>query len=136
MKNKRKVLTVLIVLTLVFIWGNSLFDSNRSADESGFVVRFLEFFFGQGNVSEHFVRKLAHFMEYALLGAELLAYFGSYPMAAAHGLFTAFVDETLQYFSPGRSAEVKDIWLDLAGAATGALVMLLILKLRKNKDKK
>ena len=133
----RKILIVVIILTLAFIWGNSVLDNEQSSSKSGFVVEFLELIFGSGNVDEHIVRKIAHFLEYALLGFELMLYFSKLPMAAAHGLIASFFDETLQYFSPGRSAEVKDMWIDFAGACAGALfavILVYIINNLKNKD--
>lgn len=35
-------------------------------------------------------------------------------------------DETLQYLSPGRSPEVKDVLLDFSGALCGFLLVFLI----------
>ena len=37
---------------------------------------------------------------------------------------TNFVDETLQLFTEGRSGQISDVWLDMAGAAAGTLCAL------------
>ena len=75
LRKLEKLLAVFIVLTLVFIWGQSVMDRELSSEESGFVMRLvtpvLELIVGRGNVTEHMVRKLAHFCEFALLGAEM-----------------------------------------------------------------
>ena len=79
---KKTILTVLLVLMLLFIWGHSMVPAEASAAESGRVgallTPFLELFVGKGNVTDHLVRKLAHFSEYAalgvLLGAQLLVH--------------------------------------------------------------
>ena len=47
-------------------------------------------------------------------------------------LFTAVCDETLQLFVAGRSGNVRDIWIDFAGAFLSTLVTWLIYKLRQN----
>lgn len=47
------------------------------------------------------------------------------------------IDETLQYFSPGRSAEVKDVLLDFSGCLTAVVVISIItflIELHKNKN--
>ena len=131
MKTERKVLLVLIILTLLFIWGNSLLNREQSSGESTWVMQlitpFLELFVGKDNVTEHLVRKLAHFTEFALLGLELFFWFYGQPkkrksallLAMAHGLFAALTDETLQLFS-GRGSQVQDVWLDFAGTTAGA----------------
>lgn len=132
--RNRKWLIVLLVITLIFIWGNSMFDKESSAEESRFVVRFLEMFFGTGNVSEHFVRKLAHFTEYAILGAELFGLFGKYLMSATHGLFVAMVDESIQLIVK-RGSSLADVWLDFSGVLFGALVVMLIIRIAETKTK-
>ena len=35
------------------------------------------------------------------------------------------LDETIQIFVPGRSSAVRDVFIDLAGAATGLLIAAL-----------
>jgi VanZ family protein len=46
-------------------------------------------------------------------------------------LATAVIDEFIQYFSPGRSAEVRDVLLDFSGAFLGVLMVMLIISLIK-----
>ena len=84
-KKIRRILAVLILLTIVFIWGHSLMSREDSSKESDWVRQLLtpvlELLVGEGNVTEHLVRKLAHFCEYALLGLELLLFFAAAPGA-------------------------------------------------------
>ena len=147
MKKRRIALLIAIVLTLAFIWGNSLLNREQSSDESAWVLQLvtpiLELFVGKGMVTEHLVRKLAHFAEFALLGFELLFWFSGVRekrkemllLAMAHGLFAALTDETIQLFS-ARGSQVQDVWLDFAGATTGALAALLITVLIRKKETK
>mgnify|MGYP002517111137 CR=1 FL=1 len=91
--------------------------------------------------SEFFVRKLAHFSEYALLGISLIlpliVYYSdrfrrkilfliSWGICAAY----AVLDEFHQSFSPGRSPQLRDVVIDSCGALAGILLGLLILHLR------
>ena len=66
------ILSVLLILVLAFIWGHSMFSAVDSAEESRrvgqWITPFLEQFVGPGNVTDHLVRKLAHFCEYGVLG--------------------------------------------------------------------
>ena len=145
MKKQRTALLTAIILTLAFIWGNSLLSSEQSSGESAWVLQlvtpFLELFAGKGNVTEHLVRKLAHFTEFALLGLELLFWFSqklgkkkeALLLAMAHGLFAALTDETIQLFS-GRGSQVQDVWLDFAGVTAGALTALLLTLLIRKKQ--
>ena len=145
MKKRRIALLIAIILTLAFIWGNSLLNREQSSDESAWVLQLvtpiLELFVGKGRVTEHLVRKLAHFAEFALLGFELLFWFSGVRekrkdmllLAMSHGLFAALTDETIQLFS-ARGSQVQDVWLDFAGATTGALAALLITVLIRKKE--
>ena len=140
----KKVLVVLLILLLVFIWGHSCMSVSESKAESSRVLEFarpfLELFVGEGNVTLHMVRKLAHFTEFGALGAVLALLL---PMSlkgrlvgAVCGLLTGFLDETIQFFSD-RGDQISDVWLDFSGALTGLLVMTLLwqlwLRLKKRK---
>ncbi len=137
-KNKKAIiiLSIIIVATLAFIWLHSCMGMEDSAEESGFVYDllcpFFELFMGKGNVTEHFIRKLAHFTEFFGLGLELMLFmrlvFGEIKWklvinAWTLGTFCALIDETIQLFS-GRGPQVQDVWLDSAGCLTGVLIML------------
>ena len=43
------------------------------------------------------------------------------------GMTTALLDETIQRFIPGRSSQVTDVWIDMAGVVSGALISLILL---------
>ena len=85
----------------------------------------------------HIVRKMAHFCEYTLEGFLLMLCMRVYsrrplrhitvPMLA--GVLTALTDETIQIFSPGRSSQVTDVWLDSAGVLAGILTALVLMAL-------
>ncbi len=74
-KKQLTILNILITATILFAWGHSLMPGDLSEEESSRALDllrpFLEIIFGRGNVTDHLVRKLAHFSEYALLGCEL-----------------------------------------------------------------
>lgn len=73
-RKQLTILNILIIATILFAWGHSLMPGDLSEEESSRTLEllrpFLEIFFGKGNVTDHLVRKLAHFSEYALLGCE------------------------------------------------------------------
>jgi len=85
----------------------------------------------------HYVRKSAHFLEYALLGfcicfhLTIIKITGlkQFLYATALSALYASSDEIHQYFVPGRSCQLTDILLDSCGAATGALLLIFILYL-------
>ena len=117
-----------VVLTLIFIFLQSLKGKDASTTDSEAVAGFLARIFSQDTPLGAFVlgnvRKIAHFCEYGLLGAECTLYlllFVKRPAAgiahtAAFAFFSAFVDETLQIFS-GRGPQISDVWLDVLGFA-------------------
>ena len=87
------------------------------------------------HLTDHIVRKLAHFCEYALEGFLLTLclrvytrhFFVHISWPILGGLLTALTDETIQMFSDGRSSQLTDVWLDLSGAMAGILVGLFCL---------
>lgn len=92
-----------------------------------------------------FVRKTAHFAEYALLA--VLCFYGSTSWnirprylryLGVQGFCTLYAasDEIHQYFVPGRWCQLGDVILDSAGAAAGLLLCFLFIKLRGRKAQK
>lgn len=128
----------LIAVTLWFIWGRSSDSAGDSTVQSnavmGFLTPLLELFVGKGNVTDHLVRKLAHFAEFGALGGETALFAavrgrkGIQPVinCLSAGLFTAVIDESIQYLAPGRSPQVDDILLDFSGVLTGVAAMLIL----------
>ena len=142
------VVSVLLVLTLAFIWRNSMESipesQAKSLDLVAILKPILEPIIGEGKVTDHFVRKTAHFCEFALLGAELRLLFLLLGFGTVQGhmnaLFAALAagvtDETIQYFYD-RGSMVLDVVLDFCGAFFGALVLLLIaLGVREHRKKR
>ena len=140
--NRKRIGTVLLLLAilaaLAFIWGNSLESAVESSLKSGrvreLIEPLLELLVGQGNVTDHMVRKLAHLTEFAVLGALLLLLTAAAFRVRLQSvlncqfflLLAALTDETIQLFT-GRGSQVRDVWLDFAGGTAGLLAMLLLL---------
>lgn len=128
----KKILILLLVLLLAFIWGHSCMPPDASEDESSTVLELLRpllsLIVGAENVTLHLVRKLAHFTEFFCLGcvlALLLPFRGKMQLLAGGlALLTGFIDETIQIFS-GRGSAVSDVWLDFSGAAAAILILAL-----------
>lgn len=135
-KNERCLWTGATILYLGFIYHNSLTPAVVSSRQSGAVLLRVRELFGriglEGEwVTEHLVRKTAHFAEFSVLGALLWGGMRSWKLKkplwvsaeAFLSLFLPFLDETLQLFTEGRSAQVDDVWLDVAGVCFGTLLM-------------
>ncbi len=96
---------------------------------------------------DHFVRKSAHFCEYAVLGVltfNAITLFFQYVLKRIKGklekilpkiatvlwcFIFAATDEIHQYYVPGRFSSFKDVLLDTAGATTGMLFIMLMVYL-------
>ena len=130
--------TVALVGTVVFIFGNSMQISQVSGAHSRQVMELVNRLFGVvgiGPFSEHFIRKLAHFTEFCMMGFWFMLCLRvytrhfikhvSWPLFL--GLLTAVLDETIQLYVPGRSSSVSDVLLDFSGVVCGLFVALLLL---------
>lgn len=138
----RILLPLALAGAILFIFSNSMAVAQVSSASSGRVLRWMQSGLDRLGLEElsrgltmHFVRKLAHFLEYTLEGFLLalclrvytrryLAHL-SWPMLA--GLLTALTDETIQMFSAGRSSQVRDVWLDFLGVMAGIAAALVLL---------
>lgn len=140
----RMVFTAALIACIWFIFSNSMAVADVSSSESGRVLVLLQGILrrlghpGLANrLTMHIVRKMAHFCEYTLEGFLLMLCMRVYsrhplkhitvPMLG--GVLTALTDETIQLFSPGRSSQVTDVWLDSAGVLAGILAALVLLAL-------
>lgn len=134
----RVLFTVALAATVYFIFSNSLEIARESSARSQQVMELLNSLLGRvglGPLSEHFVRKMAHFCEFSLLGFWFMLCLRVYTRHFVRhvswplffGLLTAVIDETIQLYVPGRSSSVKDVLLDFSGVLTGLFIALLIL---------
>lgn len=140
----RVIFTVALAGCIWFIFSNSMAVADVSSVSSGRVLQWMQSLLrhlGQPGLAQrltqHIVRKMAHFCEYALEGFLLMLCMRVYsrhplrhitvPMLA--GVLTAMADETIQIYSPGRSSQVTDVWLDSAGVLAGILTALIFMAL-------
>lgn len=133
----RIIVTAAFLACVLFIWHNSMEDAETSAERSGKVTEIVNEIMesmGQESVTEHFVRKLAHFSEYGLEGVLAVLLFLAYGFHAGKGfwrivltgLVTAVTDESLQFFSFGRAPGFGDVCIDMAGFLCGMLLMCVV----------
>ena len=149
-KIAKMILLALIVATLLFIFIQSMLPPEKSSAESDAVGDVIEEIIPPDTETGAFIqlnlRKIAHFVEFALLGVLVSLYVSffmnrpafiafSYPAA----LITAFFDESIQMFS-GRGPAIFDVWIDFLGFFIFASIVYsifftvsFIVKRRKNK---
>ena len=134
----RIIVFALTALAIAFAFFQSMMSAAESSAESGGVLDFVIGAFHNIGVSpkitDHSIRKLAHFAEYFVIGGLLMSCAYSFDRFKPYrysfqvlftGLFTAVCDEFIQLFSYGRSGEVRDVLIDFSGVVAGSLVMLL-----------
>ena len=140
----RVIVPLALIGCIAFIFSNSMKIAAASSLSSGRVLRWMQALLhrlGQPELAKrltmHFVRKLAHFCEYTLEGFLLMLcmrVYSRHPLRHISvpllgGVLTALADETIQIYSPGRSSQVTDVWLDLLGVLAGILTALVLLAL-------
>jgi VanZ family protein len=140
----RVVFTLALAGCIWFIFSNSMAVAQVSSASSGRVLQLMQAALRRlghpalaQRLTMHFVRKLAHFCEYMLEGFLLMLCMRVYsrhplrhitvPMLG--GVLTALTDETIQLYSPGRSSQVTDVWLDSVGVLAGILAALVLMAL-------
>ena len=150
LQQKRRVYITVIVFTLAFIWGQSCLSRTQSSAESEIVKGWLEVIFSKDTPLSRFiltyVRKIAHFTEFGVLGLELCAFtyictenaYKNKIRAAFFGPVAAIIDETIQIFT-GRGSSFFDVLIDSSGYFTFSLIfiatVLLIKGIKKGKIK-
>lgn len=148
----KKAIIIWTALTGAFvcaIFVHSMMPADISSDESAYAMGVLGSLldrvgFGGAELTERLIRKSAHYIEYTVLGILLAITIDKWKMRGERkwfrigllGIVIPFIDETIQLFSPGRSSQTTDMWIDIGGVATGILLVELIRKIRDKGKKK
>lgn len=140
------IFTLSSVGLILFIFSNSLLDASKSTVQSAGVREFINSIFTHLGInfqfSENFIRKSAHFAEYFALSVSMFFMFVSYLdnrnktlfFTLSCGLLTACIDESIQLFSDGRSAQITDVILDFSAVVIAACILYFIfLKIRSKR---
>ena len=157
-KNKAKLLVIILAIALffitLFIILNSALDFETSHASSGVIVDIIvpdsaKDVLIDYKTPEYYIRKAAHFLEYAVLGCAVVGFaiaFSDYRRSKFnflgfelfYVLSIAVLDEHIQSLSD-RSSLTGDILLDFAGALTGIVLIhfiFYIIKRKKSKNRK
>ena len=145
----RIVLLILLFGTFYIIFG---FSSQDGEESGGISSRVTEFILEKSNTyknieenrqdeiferTEKIIRKIAHFSIYALVGFLLTGLVSTFKLKEKNrilislilGVLYATSDEIHQLFSPGRSAQITDVYIDTLGILVGIFVILLFIKI-------
>lgn len=144
---KKKWLWIVIFVYIAFIFSNSLQAGTSSGSFSASITTWILNFISNFNLSfdfdtfHHFIRKLAHFSEYAILGVLVMIASKKQPLIKNFKLnYLIFcilppsIDETIQHFVPGRYGTIKDVLLDISGFLCASIIVYFIIKLNNKKE--
>ena len=153
MDNKEKIkfnIWIIISIILVILWMITIFwFSSQVGDDSsvtsGNTIRKTVKFFYSNITTEKlelivealqpFVRKLAHFTIYTIGGFLLynlsiqLKLKSKFINSLGFGILYAISDEIHQFFVPGRSGRIFDVFVDTCGLITGITFYIIIIKI-------
>lgn len=146
---KKSILAILLVSWMVFIFSMSSQDSNKSSNISGGTIRLILSVVPQFNEKseesqdeiveslQHITRKSAHFLGYMLLGILTILLFLEFEKleykpqwAFLFCVLYAISDEVHQLFVPGRSGQIKDVFIDSCGSFLGIFVIMTFIKIK------
>jgi len=141
MNKKNKLVYILVIIILVFIWSNSLDSPQESYSKSSAVgewaMKLLSKFFEHDDPFFIFfrtnVRKIAHFIEYLFLGTAVTAISIIHKKIKLQHLYNilslsvivAVIDEFIQMYTM-RGSSVRDVIIDCSGYVTGMTIVLAI----------
>lgn len=132
----------LLIINLIFIWGNSLLPGEISGAISHWVKDILSQIIPgkpSSNQGHGLLRKMAHFTEFGCLGLflswlirmvrERKWEYWLLPLFA--GFLVACIDETIQMFIPDRGPGIRDVAIDTAGVFVGIALFSLVYFMKK-----
>ncbi len=138
--TKKRIYGCLFVLVLCFIFGNSVLSREASGAISHFVAEIIGKVSGgdTGEEGHYLIRKMAHLIEFAALGAISHLFFDSlirdkyrkYVTISFVGMATPLIDETIQIFSD-RGSAIADVWIDMGGYLIGTAVIFALFAVAK-----
>ena len=139
MKKRISILLVILWMLLIFIMSSA--NGAQSDNQSGFIVNIISNLFNISNLEtlNHIIRKIAHLTEYLILGLLvhnlIKQYNKKWYIALIICILYAISDELHQGFTPGRSPQILDVFIDTIGSITGISLLHFIIKLKKIKNK-
>ncbi|MCI7241786.1 MAG: VanZ family protein [Bacilli bacterium] len=132
--SKNKISLLLVILWMIFIFVMSSFDATSSSNQSNFIVDIITSIINIKDIGllSLIIRKLAHFIEYFILGILVINFITRYDKKIIIAILLCIIyatsDEIHQIFVPGRSCQIIDIMIDSLGAIMGIYLYKLITK--------
>ena len=145
----KKTIIRIILIILILLWMYIVFGfSGQNGEESSGISFKISMIITKNNeeiakIIEQYVRKVAHFSEYAVGGILifllLLTFEKILPnirniLSIIITIIYAITDEVHQLFVPGREGKIIDVYVDTLGIVTGILFINIVIKIfYKNK---
>lgn len=143
----RIIFLILIIINSLIIFGFSSQNGEESSNLSKMIITKIANILNVKeenktiflDLGEKFIRKLAHFSIYTLLGIWSISFLYTFNIKLKYqviitsvwGFLYALTDEFHQMFSNGRHASIDDVIIDTLGVIFGLLLVLLILKVKE-----
>lgn len=147
---KRTFWIILTTIWIALIYFNSTRIGSSSSATSGVIVQFVQKVLSVVNIQINsdilslLIRKGAHFFEFFLLGIfsyniiktikltkHTQIFYGkvtvySYIIVLGFCMLIATIDESIQYFIPGRASSLIDVLIDFSGSLFAILLIVLL----------
>lgn len=157
MTKKINLIRTILILLLIFLFVIIFHFSNQNGEKSGSLSRKVTENVTKNVKSiqkmeksekekildkiEHFIRKLAHFSLYMLVGILTMSLMSTYDLKQKNrigislliGVLYATTDEIHQAFIPERTAAIGDIGIDSCGVIVGIWLIAILLNLMQEK---
>ncbi|MCQ2535959.1 MAG: VanZ family protein [Lachnospiraceae bacterium] len=129
---------LLLIGCIIFIFHNSLqpgvVSEAKSEGTTGFLRKILGVVMSKFLEDDHYVRKLAHVFEFAVLGILAMVNIKVWNVVKRQyyigglcfGVLIGAIDETIQLFVPGRSGMFTDVLIDFSGFVVGFFLCLML----------
>lgn len=136
----RALIFVAVSLTVSFIWGNSVLSKAESSGVSDGVTKIIKEVLPPSATTDlivKYIRKIAHFTEYGMLGMEVVTYLWVITchrklpcvlLGFSFGALIAFCDEGIQYFT-GRGNSLIDVLIDVCGFAVYFVLLYVLISI-------
>lgn len=154
--TKKRILAFIMLLTVGFIFSNSLQTGEESTKISEIAAKivsgFVLFFFGKDPLDSlvnyfytdflQHIRIIAHFIEFFILGFITVLFVLTQDFlkskyvksAVSFGLLIAIMDETIQLFITGRAFQLIDIFIDMMGFLSAVFLVYIFKSIKKRAE--
>lgn len=144
---KKIIIIRIILIILILLWMNIVFGfSGQNGEKSSGISFKISMLITRNNEEiartiEPYVRKIAHFSEYAVGGILIYLLLFTFKKILSKvrnissimiTIIYAISDEVHQLYIPGREGKVIDVYIDTLGIITGILFINLIIKIINN----